>query len=394
MAGLLSQFGVRSKDEMEREQQGRPAGSLLQGPNPFDKPFVPDPMPSPLMREAPTASGPGAGWGPMQPKGPGILSRINNIGRPRLDAAQASLLTPQEQERAEGGGGLLKRLGTQLKFGGLFTPGMQADYRAEQMVANKDVAQKRQDDATTREKAAQMEQARQSLVSSIDWTQPGAGQQYVAGMMQLGADPKEMGAAFKDLAPPVDRAPLAPHTVGKNLVSPTGEVLFRDETPDALSLYQRILTDQRARSETRADERAETLAKQAEDRAAAQERAVARAGAGAASREFRRVLDKRPRQSQYIDSQTREADTTAFQEALRNFRADSTATKGALDEAQATLQGLLAPAPPVTNTRQAAMAKAMQEAVAAIALLDLPEAEKIRRVEEVNARARKALGKP
>jgi methylmalonyl-CoA mutase N-terminal domain/subunit len=63
--------------------------------------------------------------------------------------------------------------------------------------------------------------------------------------------------------------------------------------------------------------------------------------------QFQSVLGRRPKQSQYVDPLTRMADTTAFNEAMPNWRADSTEVHNSLKSAQDELTGLK-PAPSPT----------------------------------------------
>jgi hypothetical protein len=66
----------------------------------------------------------------------GLLSRINNIGKPTLDSETRSLLTPEQANKAESGGGLLGRTALQLLTYGIATPGMQAKMRAKSQIAD------------------------------------------------------------------------------------------------------------------------------------------------------------------------------------------------------------------------------------------------------------------
>lgn len=64
----------------------------------------------------------------------------------------------------------------------------------------------------------------------------------------------------------------------------------------------------------------------------------------------RSVLARRPRQSQYADPMTRMVDTPAFDEAMNNWRTDSTDARGSLQRAQDALNEMQSRAPKASAT--------------------------------------------
>lgn len=113
--------------------------------------------------------------------------------------------------------------------------------------------------------------------------------------------------------------------------------------------------------------------------------------------EFASMLRRRPRQAQHVDPLTRMADTAAFNEAMTDWRADSSARADRVGEAQSALDELLgarAPAPgakpaghvggqnfPMTPERQE-----YNDVVFKILGSALPEAEKQRRIKVATER--------
>lgn len=127
----------------------------------------------------------------------------------------------------------------------------------------------------------------------------------------------------------------------------------------------------------------------AERRAGAVERRAAQSQLGATRREMQGVLAKRPKATQYVaDPLTKELDKPAFDEALTNWRADSTSTAGALKDAQDYVKSLTGEVPPED---QQPLALEAQAAIKRIVESNLPDAEKQRRVAEVNKRLIEAV---
>jgi hypothetical protein len=113
---------------------------------------------------------------------------------------------------------------------------------------------------------------------------------------------------------------------------------------------------------------------------------AARTGARQATTDFSSMLARRPKQSQFVDPMLRQPDAPAFDEAMGNWRADSTAKAGAVENTQRSLAELLgeeeAPsaAPPAAEDPAATAAR--QELSDVIEMIDgssLPDAEKQRR---------------
>jgi len=86
------------------------------------------------------------------------------------------------------------------------------------------------------------------------------------------------------------------------------------------------------------------------ERERASERRAARARVDATRREMHGVLRARPKESQYLDRMTFRPDTVAMNEALGNWRSDSTETADAVKSAQAELSSLL-PVEPGAGTQ-------------------------------------------
>lgn len=114
-------------------------------------------------------------------------------------------------------------------------------------------------------------------------------------------------------------------------------------------------------------------------------------------REMQSVLARRPRLSQFKDMGGLDRD--AYEEALTNWRADSTERQGAADDAAADLRALvpglhpvIEPTPAATgNPAHQALALEAQDAIAQIMASALPDAEKQARVRTVNERLAAAL---
>lgn len=167
VAGLLSQFGIKSKAEQEQEeqaqqqaqqqarysalyhqraqQQGQQQGSLLRGPNPFDEPFQPE----------------GGVRGPQaaqsnQPDGggriPNFLRKL--IGNENVPPELAQLLTPEQQQDVTPG--LWTTIGNFLKDGS--TPRQRMMNRTREILAYGDLGTARTNDrrlASERSRIAQ-----------------------------------------------------------------------------------------------------------------------------------------------------------------------------------------------------------------------------------------------
>ena len=142
----------------------------------------------------------------------------------------------------------------------------------------------------------------------------------------------------------------------------------------------------------------------AERRAVAVERRAAQSQLGATRREMQGVLSKRPKPTQFIaDPLTKELDKPGFDEALTNWRADSTSTAGALKDAQDYIASLGVPsgepsaapkadAPALpSDPAQQALALDAQQAIAKIMASAVPEPEKLARVQKVNERLKAAV---
>lgn len=182
--------------------------------NPYNlfKPLAVDPAPSRL--EAPLPQG-GPEQSPSVYASTGTPRQGGLLGRPAVPEELKGLLTPEEQASVQPG--LLTRLGN-FVLGPSSREFMQQ--RAMEIVKTKDAAAQRQ-------QALEMEAGRKRLVASIDWSRPDAGQRYVMGMMQMGADPKEAGQAFRDFAVPRP-APLG----GNAYVDADGNVRQLDPPPE------------------------------------------------------------------------------------------------------------------------------------------------------------------
>ncbi len=114
-------------------------------------------------------------------------------------------------------------------------------------------------------------------------------------------------------------------------------------------------------------------------------------------REFQSLLTRRPKQSQFMDAPGL-PNVAGYEDALTNWRADSTERKGAADDAAADLRALVPGLQPVTeptpaagNPAHQALALEAQDAIARIMASTLPDAEKQARVRAVKERLSAAL---
>lgn len=138
-----------------------------------------------------------------------------------------------------------------------------------------------------------------------------------ADAIAAGANP----GLFNDLRPSGDQMPVAPVRGQPEYF----DVFEKEEgIRSRYNMQEREhMTRAQLEAERRMDERADAV-----ERRAAQSQVSGRRG------EMQRVLSRRPRTGQYVDPLTRQPDEAQFNEAMTNFRADSTETAGALRAAQ------------------------------------------------------------